>query len=74
MIPTQLILFSLNLQERSGAYGHHMCEEVETLSQNFGNVYVTATKLGKLRKQTYEHFLKNVEGMSYMSVKQTVVF
>jgi hypothetical protein len=48
------------LQERSGAVGYHMCQEVEILSQNFGNVYGTATKLGKLQKQTFEHFLKNV--------------
>jgi cobalamin biosynthesis Co2+ chelatase CbiK len=48
------------LQERSVTFGHHICEEVETLSQNFGSVYLAATKLGKLQKQTYERFLKNV--------------
>jgi hypothetical protein len=47
------------LQERSGAFGPWTCEEVKTLSQKFGNVFATATKLGKLQKEIYEHFLDN---------------
>jgi hypothetical protein len=48
------------LQERSGTFGPRISEEVRTLSQKFGNVFVTATKSGKLQKETYEHFLDNV--------------
>jgi hypothetical protein len=47
------------LQERSAAFGQ-VCEKVEILSQTLGNVCVTATKSGKLQKQTYEHFLNSV--------------
>jgi hypothetical protein len=36
------------VQERSVAFGCDFCEEVETLLQNVGNVYVTATKPGNL--------------------------
>jgi hypothetical protein len=48
------------LQERSSAFSPCTCEEVNTFSQKFGNVSVTATKSGKLPKETYEHFLDNV--------------
>jgi hypothetical protein len=48
------------LQERSGTFGHRISEEARTLSQKSGNVFVTATKSGKLQKETYEHFLDNV--------------
>jgi hypothetical protein len=36
------------LQERSGTFGPRISEEARTLSQKFGNVFVTATKSGKL--------------------------
>jgi hypothetical protein len=32
------------LQDRSGTFGPRICEEARTLSQKFGNVFVTATK------------------------------
>jgi hypothetical protein len=42
------------LQEISGAFGPLICEQVKTLSKRFGNVFITATKSGKLQRQTYE--------------------
>jgi hypothetical protein len=41
------------LQERSGTFSPRIYEEVRTLSHKFGNIFVTATKSGKLQKETY---------------------
>jgi hypothetical protein len=38
----------------------NFCEELKTLSQKFGNVFVAAIMSGKLQKESYEHFLDNV--------------
>jgi hypothetical protein len=43
-------------QERSGAFGPWICQEVKTLPHKFGNVFVTMTNLGKLQKETSKHF------------------
>jgi hypothetical protein len=48
------------LQERSGAFSPCMCEEVTTLSQKSGNVFVTATESEKLQKETYRQFVDNL--------------
>jgi hypothetical protein len=45
-------------QERSSAFGPCICEEMKTLPQKFGNVFVTATKSGKLQKETYKCFFR----------------
>jgi hypothetical protein len=56
LLPTVFVY----LQERSSAFGPRICEEVKTLSDRVRNIFVTATKSGKLKKETYEHFLDNV--------------
>jgi hypothetical protein len=53
LLPTVFIC----LQKRSGTFSPWICEE----ARKFGNVFVTATKLRKEQKETYEHFLDNVK-------------
>jgi hypothetical protein len=48
------------LQEKSGTFGLRIYEELKTLSQKFGNVFVAAIMSGKLQKESYKHFLDNV--------------
>ena len=48
------------LQEKNGTFGPKVLKEVQRLSTKFNNIYVAATKSGKLQKDTYELFLDHI--------------
>lgn len=50
----------LCMQEPKGVFGPRVSANVEELCNNYGNIFVTASKSGKLTKEHFTSFVKNV--------------
>lgn len=50
----------LCMQEAKGEFGPRINESVNSLTRSYGNIYVTASKSGKLTKPHFNEFIKNI--------------
>lgn len=59
----------LCMQEPKGIFGPRVSVTIEELTKNYGNIFVTASKSGKLTKNHFNCFVKNVL-MEYCEKKE----